>query len=113
MKSHSKEHALAEIIAMLQKQNDTLGAARNAYLAKEAERKHYEATLIAGAQGKSHAERAINAQATLAWLEFAKDLARLEAVFEFQKLKYDVLDKEFQALYLEAKFNAPVIRRQA
>lgn len=105
------KHALTDIIAALTKQNDTLGAARNSYLSKEAERKHFEATLVAAAQGKSHAERVINAQATEDWVQFAKELARLEAVFEFQKLKYDVLDKEFQALYLEAKLNAPLIRK--
>jgi hypothetical protein len=96
---------------MLQKQNDTLGAARNEYLRKEACRKHHEATLIANAEGKSHAERTINAQATMLWLEFATDLARLESVFEFQKLKFEVLDREFTALYLEAKLNAPLIKK--
>jgi hypothetical protein len=107
-------HALADQIDTLSKQNDVLGIARNAYLAKEAERKHFEATLIVAAVGKSHAEKTVNAQATSDWLEFHKDLARLEAVFEFQKFKFkfEILDKEFQAAYLQLKQDAPVIRKQ-
>lgn len=102
-------HALTHILERLNKQNDTLGISRNAYLAKEAERKHFEATLIREAKGKSHAESVIIAQATGEWLEFAVALARLEAEYEFQRLKFDVLDKEYMALYLEAKLNATLI----
>lgn len=104
-------HALADIVDKLDAQNTVLGKARDAYLSKEAMRKHFEATLIKAADGKSHAERMVNAQADEQWLAFAKDLARLEAIFEFQKLKYEVLDKEYQALYLEHKLNAGVIRK--
>jgi len=104
-------HFLSEIIDKLDRQNDTLGIARNAYLAKESERKHFEATLIQAASGKSHAEKTVNAQALPEYARFQKDLARLEAVFEFQKLKFEVLDKEFQAQYLQAKQDAPVIRK--
>jgi hypothetical protein len=107
----SRSSFLGDIVEACNKQNDTLGIARNNYLTKEAERKHFEATLVRDAQGKSHAERLINAQATEAWATFAKELARLEAIFEFQKLKYDVLDKEFQAAYLQAKHDAPIIRK--
>lgn len=95
----------------LEKQADTLSIARNAYLTKEAERKHFEATLIQGAAGKSHAERLINAQATKEWLEFQKALARFQAVWEFQKLKYEVLDKEWLAQYATLKSDAQMIKR--
>jgi hypothetical protein len=105
-------HPLESHVEALRAHNDTLGKARNAYLAKEAERKHFEATLIRAAEGKSHAEKTVNAQATLEWVEFQVALARLEAVFEFQKLKYDVLDKEYQAAYLQLKLDGPLIRKQ-
>lgn len=103
---------LAACLEALDKQNDTLGKARNAYLSKEAERKHFEANLIKSAAGKSHAERVVNAQATSDWLVFHKDLARLQAVFEFQKLKYEILDKEFLAQYAANKMDSLMIKRQ-
>lgn len=105
-------HPLESQVDALSKQNDTLGKARNAFLAKEASRKHFEATLVRAAEGKSHAEKLVNAQARLEWLEFQTALARLEAVFEFQKLKYDVLDKEYQAAYLQLKLDGPLIKKQ-
>lgn len=97
---------LGEIQAKLWKQNDVLGKARNAYLAKEAERKYFEANLILNAPGKSMAERRIVAESSLAYLEFHQALARLEAIFRFQELKMQVLDKEFQAIYLSYKIDA-------
>lgn len=100
-------------IDRLNKQNESLGKDRNAFLLKEAERKHFEATLIQNAEGKSHAERTTNAQATEEWLSFHKDLARRQSVFEFQKLKFEILDKEFWAEYGSAKAEDKIIRRPA
>ncbi len=105
--------ALDPFTEALNAQNEVLGRARNAYLTKEAERKHFEAVLVRKAEGKSHAERTINAQATEAWLTFMKDLARLESVYEFQKLKYEILDKEWQAHYLTHKLDGRAIMRGA
>ena len=104
-------HPLKEIISSLNKQADLLSKARNAYLTREAERKHFESTLIQSSPGKSHAERVINAQATKEWVAFHKDLARLQAVFEFQKLKWDVLDREFLAQHLALKLDDLSVKR--
>lgn len=104
---------LEEITEKLHAQNDLLGKSRNSYLAKEAERKHFEATLIQNAAGKSHAEKTINAQATEEWLAFHKELARKQSVYEFQKLKFEILDKEFWAEYGSAKSEDKIIRRPA
>jgi hypothetical protein len=104
---------LSACIEALEQQNETLGKARNSYLSKEAERKHFESNLIKAAAGKSHAERVVNAQATSEWLAFHKDLARLQAVFEFQKLKYEILDKEWLAQYAANKMDSAVIKRHA
>lgn len=103
---------LSDILGLLDKQKDVLSQARDKHLAKEAERKHFEAVLIKTALGKSHAEKVINAQAEADWLTFHKELARLEAIFEFHKLKFEVLDKEFQARYLEAKLDQGMIKKQ-
>lgn len=105
------ETPLDPITQALELQNNTLGKARNDYLAKEAERKHFEATLITSVEGKSIAEKTIKAQAMPEWLQFAKDLARLEAVYEFQKLRYEILDKEWLAQYASMKLDERTIRK--
>lgn len=81
-------------------------------MAKEAEKRHYEARLIKEALGKSHAERVMNAQAEPAWFEFHKSLARLEAVFEHRKLEHEVLNKEYLAQYANLKLDGSLIRKQ-
>lgn len=104
---------LDAVIEALSEQNVVVGRARNAYLAKESERKTFESRLIQTAEGKSQAEKLMNAQATSDWLEFAQKLARLESVYEFEKFKLNILDKEFMASYLELKDNAAIVRRPA
>lgn len=106
------DRLLAERLNNLNEQNETLKNARGRYLLKEAERKNFEARLVRGAIGKSHAERLILAQATNEWKQFHQELASLETELEFEKLRYDILDKAFQAEYLSAKLNADTIRRQ-
>lgn len=97
-------------IDKLTQQNEILGRARDKYLAKESERKHFEATLIKSADGKSHADRTVEAQATEDWLVFHKELAKLESIFEFQKLKFEILDKEYLAEYATYKIEERVMR---
>lgn len=104
---------LDTILLTLGEQNVVTSKARNAYLAKEAERKTFESRLIQKAEGKSHAEKLMNAQANEEWLTFAKALARLESVYEFEKFKLNILDKEYQAQYLELKENSKQIVRGA
>jgi hypothetical protein len=105
------DRALAERLNNLNTQNALLTEARGAYLLKEAERKHFEASQIAQAEGKSHAEKTVNAQATPEWVSFQRELARLENAYEFEKLRYDILDKAFTAEYLSMKLDAETIKR--
>lgn len=103
---------LRALTEKLDLQNDTLGKARFDYLSKEAERKHFESTIILNSLGRSHAERLVQAQGSTEWLEFHQALARLEAIYEFQRLKFEVLGKEWQAEYLTLKVNSEVIKKQ-
>lgn len=103
---------LTPILSALEAQNHVLGKVRNDYLSKEAERRNYEARLVKEAMGKSHAEKVMNAQSMDEWLGFHKSLARLEAIYEFQKLKFTVLEKEWQSQYLCLKLDAGLIRKQ-
>lgn len=112
MKNSRMDRALAERLNNLNAQNEKLTEARGAYLLKEAQRKNFEALMIKNAEGKSQAEKTVNAQALAEWLKFQEELARLENAFEFEKLRYDILDKAFTAEYLSAKLDADTIKRQ-
>lgn len=112
MKFEKRSNAMDSVRESLERQAIVLSRARHRFLIKEAERKHFEADLISKAEGRSHSERMINAQATEQWLKFHKDLARKEAIFEFQKLKYEILDKEWLAQYLALKSDESLIKRQ-
>ena len=103
---------LSDLLEALDQQNDILGKARAEFLALEAERKHKEALLIKAAEGKSHAEKTTNAQANAEWPEFQLRLARAEAVYEFQRLKFSVLEKEWQSQYLCLKLDGALIKKQ-
>lgn len=92
--------------------NDTLGKARAEFLALEAERKHFEACMIRDASGKSHAEKVTNAQANAEWPVFQLKLARAEAVYELQKLKFSIMEKNWQSEYLTMKLDNAVIKKQ-
>ena len=106
------DEQLAKRLNALTKQNDLLSKARGAYLLKEAERKNFEATLIKDAPGKSHAEKTNAAQALAFWRQFHKELAILENDYEFQKLKYEILDKAYLAEHLSLKLDSSEIKRQ-
>ncbi len=105
------DNQLQDCITRLNLQNDKLAIIRNEYLTAESTRKHYEARLIAMAQGKSNAEKTINAQATESWRTLALSLARLEADLEFNKLKLSILSQEYQAVYLSLKIDSEVMRK--
>lgn len=104
-------NALEEVKDKLEKLNDVLGKARAEFLRYHALKDHVLAVLIKEAEGSSHAEKKNNAYATKEWEEFAEKLSRSEAVYEFQKLKFSILEKEFQSLYLEAKLNEQIIKK--
>ena len=105
-------NALSQLLANLDKQNETLARARLKYLSKEAARKHFEASLITAAGGKSSVEKTTLAQSSEDWLKFQQELARLEAIYEFQRLKFSILERSWQSAYLEAKLNESLIRKQ-
>ncbi len=105
------KHAQSDIISILHTLNDQLGVARNSYLRKEAEKDHFEAVMISQSAGKSVAERVINAKAKVEWNQFQIELARLEAVYEFMRMKFRVVENEYQSQYLETKLNDGLTKR--
>lgn len=99
------QETLTKALNILLEQSEILSEARRLYLLKESERRHFEACLIKGSEGKSHAEKVVNAQASPLWLDFHKGLSELEAIYEFEKLKYEVLDKAYFAEHLSLKID--------
>jgi len=106
-----QRHAHSDLIAYLNTLNDQLGVARNAFLAKDAEKDHFRATLVKHAEGKSQAEKLMNAQATEEWRIFNKDHAHLESVYEFLKLKFKIMEKEYQSAYQETGLNDALMKK--
>ena len=107
-----KRHALQDIVDMLDAQKDALGVARANFLSKKAEKRNLEARLRKAAEGASQAAREMHADATDEWLQFEKELNRLEAIYDFQRDKFEVLKLEYQAQYQEHKENGQLVRRQ-
>lgn len=106
-----KNHPLREVIDMIEEQTDSVGIARNSYLAKKAMKRNTEASLFKDAEGESQKAKEMNAHANPGWLKFEQELNRLEAIYEFQRDKLEVLNKEYQAQYLELKDNAQAARK--
>lgn len=114
MSSHSDTslNSLEDLLSRLDAQADTLSRARHNFFAKEAGRKHFEAVMIRTADGTSHAQKVTNAEASEEWLGFHKNLAHLDSLYEYQKLKYEILKLKFQATYLMEKQDSDLIKKQ-
>lgn len=103
---------LEALTSQLNELNERLGKARNEYLSLEAIRDYKRAFIIKAASGKSNAEKTINAHATEEWLELHQKLARAKAVYEFQKLKFSVMEKEYMTQYLQFKLDGSLIKKE-
>lgn len=103
---------MTELTAQLYEMNKTLTRAEKAYLLKEAERKHFESSLVLKASGRSMAERKTLAEASVEWLEFHQALANLEALYHFQKMKMEIMRSDWQSWYLTHKLDADLIKKE-
>lgn len=103
--------SLAARLNALTKQNEVLRDVRASYLLKEASRKHLESRMVRAAEGRSQAEKTVNAQSTDEWLGLQQEIAELESAFEFEKLKYEILDKAWLAEHVTYKIEDGLIKR--
>jgi hypothetical protein len=87
-------------VTKLEFQLDVLKAARTPYTLMLASKKNLENRLIKEASGKSIAEKTMNAYATSEWESFSLELARLEDIYEYESLKFEVLKVDYQTKYL-------------
>lgn len=112
MKFQSPSNPLYSLTVALTKFNESLGKDRNVYLSLEAEKDYKRAMMIKAAPGKSNAEKVVNAHASEEWLEFHKKLGRAKAVYDFQKLKFSVMEKEWLAQHLEMKLEGSLMKKE-
>ncbi len=106
------DNPLFPFIQMLHSYANAVGKARDAYLAKEALRDYTKNTLIAMAAGKSHAEKLTQAMATKEWRDFNVEVNRLQAVWEFHKLKFSVIEKEYFAQHQQLSLDGGLIKKE-
>lgn len=106
------DNPLFPFIQALHGQANNVGRSRNDYLAKEAQRDHLKNTLILTAEGKSHAEKVTKALATKEWLDFNITVNKLQSIWEFQKLKFSVIEKEYFAQHQSLSLDAGLIRKE-
>lgn len=97
---------------MIEKQTDTVGIARNAFLAKEAEFEAFEAAFQPLSIDEPENQRKRRAKATAEWSDLRKELARAKSVYEFRKDELSVMNKEYQAQYLELKDHEGFLKKQ-
>ena len=103
---------LNELLEILERQNEILAKSRFNFLSMEASRKHFEAKLINKALGKSIVEKTTLAQSTVEWLKFHPKLAKLESIYEFERLKMSIMEKAWQSSYLTMKLDQSMILKQ-
>jgi hypothetical protein len=106
------DNPLFPFIQMLHSYANAVGRANDAYLSKEAEKKHFEAVLISKAGGSSQKEKETNAYASKEFLEFHKSLARLKAELDFHRLKFSVIEKEYFATHQQLSLDGGLINKK-
>lgn len=103
---------LLEIVELLEKQADATARAYYAHCEAKVQRDHDLQLLIQTMQGKSQAEKVSLAQGTAKWIEINRVFNKLDARYDLEKRKYEVLKFEYQAVYLNQKQDNDGIKRQ-
>ncbi len=103
---------LKERLNNLSAQNKVLEQAESAYLLKEAGLKPMEADEFLTVIG-SVAERQARAHTTEIYIAYTQDLAKLKAKYNFERRKFEILDKAYLAEYLTLKRESTLIDRGA
>ncbi len=106
-----RSNPLSQTIQDLHSQSVVLAKARHAFLLKDAEKSHWEARMVNLAMGKSHAEKVNNAKAMPEWSGYHVELAKLESKFEFEKLKFSIMERDWQSQYLAMKLDETLIKK--
>jgi hypothetical protein len=96
----------------LNEQNDKLQKAEAQYLELEAHRKVLFSQLYLAAEGKNVAEKEANVYVSDDWKRFIGGLIAAETRFNFERRRFEILDKAFLAEYSTLKREADLIPKQ-
>lgn len=107
-----RNHPLRDLIDAITKQTELVGIARNAFLSLEAELEILENQLIDQVEGRTEAEKRRRAKATPEWAAARTAMSRAKSVYKFREDELSIMNKEYQAQYLELKDHENAIRRQ-
>lgn len=102
-----------EIRAELDKIADKLSRAQHKYLRKKYAHGHFRAAIIKVSEGKSYAEKEMNAEATEMWKKLADELADAESVYDHYTREYKRLQMAHQDAYLKEKMDSEMIKVQS
>jgi flagellar biosynthesis/type III secretory pathway chaperone len=105
------DRSLADRLNELWKQSDRLKEVEGRYLELEANKKSLLAQLTITAQGKSFAEREAQALASADYKNFLAALVEAETAFNFERRKWEILDKAYLAEYSTFKIEDRSIRK--
>lgn len=105
------DRSLAECLNELWAQNEVLKSAERLYLELEGNKKSMLAQITARMDGKSHAEKETKALASQDWRDFVSGHVEAETAFNYERRKFDILDKAFYAAHSSYKLDERSIRR--
>jgi hypothetical protein len=105
------DRSLADRLNELWKQADVLKEAEQIYLRMEAERKPMLAQLTIKALGKSFAERESIALASEDWRAFMAGHVAAESAFNYERRKFEILEKAYLAEHATFKLDDRSIRK--
>ena len=105
------DSSLSHRLNELWKQSDALKSAELAYLSLEANRKPLLAQLTLKSPGKSFAEREAQALASQDWANFMTGHVEAESEFNFQRRKFEILEKAYLAEHATFKLDDRSIRK--
>lgn len=98
---------------ILDGQNAVMCKALNDYLAKEVEFEHLESRWIdALPEDMSEAAKKRKVRATEEWFKLSSEVARLKSIHQFQKFKFEIMNKDWLSQYASMKIDNEMIKRQ-
>ena len=106
------DRTLADRLNDLWLQSDALKKADEKYLSLEGQKKSLLAQLTLRSEGKSFSEREAKALASEDWIHFIAAHVEAESEFNFEKRKFEILEKAYLAEHATFKIEDRSIRKQ-
>lgn len=103
---------LRKRLEKLEAQIDKLREAEAKFLALDAHKRPLYSKLFLGAEGKNVAEREAQAYNSKEWRDFSAGHVEAESEYLYERRRYELQLKAYDAEHLTLKTESPVIKRQ-